>query len=106
MSQGSSPSVQHLLLLQANDIETNPGPSLSQGLSVIHINTRSLRNKVDYLEAEVNQFDIITLSETWLTKDDLNADIKLHQFQDPIRRDRPENPHGGVAIYVKKPSSL
>ena len=60
------------------------------------------KNKIDLIEAEANQFDIITVSETWLSQIDVNTSIHLTNFHPPIRRDRPNDPHGGVAIYVKK----
>ena len=39
-----------LLLLQAGDIERNPGPSeIPQDLAIAHLNIRSIRNKLDYM---------------------------------------------------------
>ena len=93
------------LLLRAGDIEANPGPSRTDtrsDLCIIHLNARSIKNKIDLIEAEANQFDIITVSETWLSQIDMNTSIHLTNFHPPIRRDRPNDPHGGVAIYVKK----
>ena len=78
----------------SGDIELNPGPASSQNLSVVHINARSLKNKIDLIQAESNQFDIITMSETWLSHTDHNDNIHLAHFHPPVRR-------GGVAIYVK-----
>ena len=92
------------LLLRAGDIEANPGPSRTDtrsDLCIIHLNARSIKNKVDLIEAEANQFDIITVSETWLSQIDINTSIHLTNFHPSIRRDRPNDPHGGVAIYVK-----
>ena len=93
------------LLLHAGDIEVNPGPSRTDtrtDLCIIHLNARSIKNKIDLTEAEANQFDIITVSETWLSKTNTNTLINLTNFHPPIRRNRPNDPHGGVAIYVKK----
>ena len=70
-------------------------------LCIIHLNARSIKNKIDLIEAEANQFDIITVSETWLSQIDMNTSVHLTNFHPPIRRDRPNDPHGGVAIYVK-----
>ena len=44
---------------------------------------------------------IITLSESWLSHTDSNSSIHLPRFHERIRLDRPNDPHGGVAIYVK-----
>ena len=38
-----------ILLLQAGDIETNPGPVINHGISLLHLNIRSIRNKIDYI---------------------------------------------------------
>ena len=92
------------LLLRAGDIEANPGPSRTDtrsDLCIIHLNARSIKNKVDLIEAEANQFDIITVSETWLSQIDINTSIHLTNFHPFIRRDRPNDPHDVVAIYVK-----
>ena len=36
-----------LLLLEAGNIESNPGPNPENTLSVLHLNIRSIRNKID-----------------------------------------------------------
>ena len=56
---------------------------------------------MDLLEAESNNFDIISLSEFWLSHSDRNSSIYLPNFHEPVRLDRLNDPHGGVAIYVK-----
>lgn len=91
---------QQKLLLLSGDIELNPGPP-TQDLSVTHINTQSIRNKLDLIQAECVNFDIITVSETWLRDSDRDDSIGLIGFQNPIRLDRPNDPHGGVAIYLR-----
>ena len=40
------------------------------------------------------------MSETWLSHTD-HDNIHLAHFHPPVRRDRPNDPHGGVDIYVK-----
>ena len=93
------------LLLRAGDIEANPGPNRTDtrsDLCIILLNARSIKNKTDLTEEEANQFDIITVSETWLSQIEMNTSIHLANFHPPIRRDRPNDPHGGVAIYICK----
>ena len=93
------------LLLRAGDTEANPGPSRTDtrsDLCIIHLNARSIKNKIDLIEAEANQFDIITVSETWFSQIDMNTSIHLTNFHPPIRRDRPNDPHAGVAHICKK----
>ena len=92
------------LLLRAGDIEANPGPNRTDTRSdvcIIHLNARSIKNKIDLIEAQANQFDIITVSETRLSQTDTNTSIHLTNVPPPIRRDCPNDPHGGVVIYVK-----
>ena len=66
------------LLLRAGEVEANPGPSRSDtrsDLCIIHLNAGSIENKIDLIEAKANQFDIITVSETWLSQIDMNTSI-------------------------------
>ena len=37
------------IILLSGDIETNPGPCVENSLDIIHINIRSIRNKIDSL---------------------------------------------------------
>ena len=94
------------LLLRTGDIEANPAPSgtvTRSDLCIIHLNARSIKNKIDLIEAEANQFDIITVSETWLSQIDMNTSIHLTNFHPPIRRDRPsERPTWWCCHICKK----
>ena len=68
-----------LLLQTAGNIHLHPGPpcrAQPKELSIIHINARSLRRKLDLLDSEVTDHDVITISETWLS-----ADIKNNEIQ-------------------------
>eukprot|EP00745_Piridium_sociabile_P034464 TRINITY_DN59253_c0_g1_i2.p1 TRINITY_DN59253_c0_g1~~TRINITY_DN59253_c0_g1_i2.p1 ORF type:complete len:200 (+),score=15.18 TRINITY_DN59253_c0_g1_i2:99-698(+) len=89
-----------LLLLQlARDVHPNQGPvdeHVIDGLSIIHVNVRSLRHKMYLLQCEVSPYDIVTLSETWLSDDIHNDDILIQGFHPPVRNDR-----RGVAVYVR-----
>ena len=96
-------AVTFLLLMLAGDVHPNPGPApgTSEGLSVAHINVRSIRNKLYSLECELGSFDVISVSETWLS-DDIHSDSLLLQgFHPPVRQDRAGAAYGGVAVYVK-----
>lgn len=81
------------------DVELNPGPISADinSLDIFHLNTRSVRNKLDYLSDIVDSFHILYLSETHL---DANVDpdtLSLEGFDPPIRKDRTHN-GGGVMI--------
>ena len=107
----------YLVLMSCGDIEQNPGPSnlstlsenssstacsfdFTRGLSIVHYNVQSIRSKVDILTAELLNFDIILLSETWLNDSITSDEIAIVSFQIPERKDRNDG-YGGVAVYVK-----
>jgi hypothetical protein len=83
----------------AGDVEINPGPD--HDLSICHLNVQSLRTKLELVAVELGQFDILTVSETWLDQSISTPDIKLPNYQDPIRLDR-NRQGGGVAMYFKQ----
>ena len=90
------------LLMLCGDIHPNPGPAPYSKLRMVHCNCASLQNKAYLIEAELNTFDIITVSETWLYRD-FNPDrIRIEGYYPPLRKDREDGTAwGGVAIYVK-----
>ena len=94
-----------LLMLLCGDVHPNPGP-LIQGsgsnITVVHNNICSLQNKVPFVEAELTNFDIITLSETWLYESFPSNRLLINGYHPPVRLDRTDDAHGGVAIYVKE----
>ena len=56
-----------LLLLEAGDIEMNPGPNIiNNSLSILHSNIRSIRNKLDYITENFLDFDILCFTESHL----------------------------------------
>ena len=70
--------VMFLLLLQAGDIETNPGPENGYKLSILHLNIRSIRSKLDFILDNFSEFNILCFSETHL---DNNALQKCFFFR-------------------------
>ena len=70
-------------------------------LSLLNINAESLRNKIDQLQIESSNYDIIGISETWLNKEICNDVLNINGFQEPIRKDRPDG-WGGVAMFVRQ----
>ena len=109
----------YLLIVLSGDIEINPGPEsvdlsspcsscttyinlslFEQNFSVVHYNVQSLLAKVDQLQMELSHFDVIALSETWLSPDIKDDKVFFQNYQKPFRKDRPDNAYGGVIIYV------
>ena len=90
-----------LILLICMDIEENPGPE-SEGiysLDILHLNTRSIRNKLEYLSNLVEFFHIACFSETHLDRDVDSNNLILTGFDESIRNDRNSN-GGGVMVYM------
>ena len=61
------------ILILSGDIGTYPGPSAESVLDII----RSLRNKLDPLNAIVSEFDIVCFTETQLDIKIANDDISF-----------------------------
>ena len=107
-----------VLLLIAGDIHPNPGPqscssessSLSglhpsacsdSNISILHLNIQSLLPKLDLLEVELQPFDIVLLTETWLKPSTISDDVSISNYHTVIRKDRIHRVGGGVAVYIK-----
>ena len=95
-----------MLLLRAGDIELNPGPdsdndSLLSDSSLETLDVQSATRKIDLLESELSNFDVISITETWSTCYIIYSDININGFRAPFRKDHTEDGHGGVAVYVK-----
>ena len=84
--------------MQSGDIEENPGPNF---LRICHINIRSLSAvKLLAIKHEiVGKFDIISLSETFLSMES-STNLEIPGFHPIFRRDRGSF-GGGVACYVR-----
>lgn len=105
-----------ILLYRAGDVEKNPGPEsddqsdassaslfpVFQGnFSVVHYNVQSLLHKVDIIGPELSNFDVVSLTETWLNNSISTQELVFNDFQLPFRRDHTGDSHGGIAVYVK-----
>ena len=109
-----------LLLVISGDVHPKPGPNVSldtsassscsdlpgmsvlrDHLNIVHLNIQSLYPKRDILEVEMQYYDIVVLTETWLSPNKKTEDIMIPNFDAPYRKDRNDRPGGGVAIYIK-----
>ena len=89
-----------ILLLLSGDVERNPGPDINDhyDLSVLHLNIRSLRNKLSFIDTFCSDFDILCFTETHLDDSIGNESLTIPGFSTIMRKDR--NAHGGgVIIY-------
>ena len=89
------------ILLVLEGIETNPGPVKLNNIKRVRNNVCSLPPKVDLVECELGDHDIIAISETHLDNTISDDSISIAGFHKPIRLDR-NGAGGGVVIYVKK----
>ena len=70
-------------------------------LRVFYTNIQSLRYKARDLEVEVQDCDIICLTETWLGPRIKTPQLKITNFDGPARKDREGQEYGGVCMYVR-----
>ena len=116
-----------LLLFSCGDIELNPGPSINnssgdlfsesflydndtstftekfqQHLSFIHLNIQSLRPKIDIINANLREFDILCFTESWLDGNIPDDDISIENFTH-YRNDRSSRMGMGLLFTVKTP---
>ena len=91
-----------LLILLAGDVEKNPGPdsiTLTNCFSVLHQNIRSIRNKFEYIQNFLLDFDILCFTETHLANDFSDENLMLDHFDCMFRKDK--NQHsGGFLVYT------
>ena len=94
--------------LMCSGLHPNPGPDYGfSDIKLCHANVRSLKSrnsdgimeKFEYIKNNLSSFDIITISETWLTTDYDSSLFLLSDFQEPFRKDR-EAGYGGVLAWI------
>ena len=96
-----------LLIVLSGDVHPNPGPktnNLYSDLSICHVNIRSLtQDKLRCIKTSLAQrYDIIAVSETFLSVSNQDSDYELPGFHTILRRDRVGGIGGGVALYVSR----
>ena len=90
-----------LLLLEAGDIEMNPGPdTINSSLSILHSNVRSIRNKFDCITENFLDFDILCFTESHLDANVTTESLIMSsKYYIPYRKDR-TNHGGGLLMYL------
>ena len=87
-----------MLLLQAGDIETNPGPENIYDLSFVHLNIRSIRNKIEYITDNILDFNILCFTHLYAN---VSTEMRFlsNAYSTPYRKDRTN--HGeGILAYL------
>ena len=65
-----------LLLVLDNDVHPNPGPREHE-FSVFHVNARSVRNKIFYIEDIASESSVICITESHLDNNVSNSDMVI-----------------------------
>ena len=78
-------------------------PLTKKKLRVISVNLQSIRAKKESLYHMLEQTDpdIVVAQETWLRPDIYDREVLPASYKFIARRDRPSDPHGGVAIIAR-----
>ena len=76
--------------------------SLSHNLSFVQYNVQSIVNKLDILQADLFEVDILSFTETWLNPGISTDDLLMQSYNIPERKDRTGDSHGGIMIYIKE----
>ena len=74
-----------LLLLVFGNVHPNPGPQ-DYELSIFHLNARSVRNKLSYVDDIASESSIICVTESHLDTNIIDNDILIDGFSDQILR--------------------
>ena len=84
-----------LLLILSGDVESNPGPiELKHSLSVLHANTRSIWNKLNYIKDKFLDYDVLCFTETHLYVNiSTEESLLIQNYDSPYKKDRTN--HGG-----------
>ena len=89
-----------VLLLMCGDVESNPGPKFPRySISILHLNIRSTRQKIDFIKDNLLDDDILCFTESHLNEDVLTDSISLDNFTVPYRKDR-TNRGMGILVFI------
>ena len=98
----------YTLIICCDDVEMNPGPSISSStssssisressissllydsqFSICQLHFQSLLPKIDLLQYETQPFDVFVFTESWLNIDIGSDELKILNFNEPFRCDR------------------
>jgi exonuclease III len=92
-----------LLVVMSGDVEINPGPYESNVgpncISILHLNIRSIRNKIDFIVDNLLDYDILCFTETHLTDNVRSESLTIDNYSNMYRKDVSAH-SGGLLIYV------
>lgn len=80
--------LRRLLLLKCGDIETNPCPiNHSNSISKMHLNMRSIRNKLESVKDSFSVFEVLCFTETHLDHTFSNYNLEIEGYNQVHRND-------------------
>ena len=90
-----------ILLLICMDVHPHPGPIITDihSLDIFHLNSRSIRHKLDNIYDVADDFHVLCFSETHLDPSIGTDALELEGFDTPLRKDRSQ--HGGRIHLVR-----
>jgi hypothetical protein len=111
-----------LLILICGDVAINPGPDCRlndeftneclklkkfKGIKILHLNARSLVNKINQMRIICNQSmpDLLCISESLLNSGHEDIEFQINGY-DLYRKDREFSNGGSVCLFVKKSGSF
>ena len=104
-------------LLLIAGTERNPGPRsestvgsnsvlseteriIEDKFSIVYHNVQSIVNKLDLIESELRNFDVICIIESWIDRRTPDEDIQIEIFK-LFRRDSSGDHYVGIFVYVR-----
>ena len=102
-SKRSENTVDLVSQLKLNSSASKPEQNLTQTLSILYFNARSIANKISSLTITLkeNKYDVVLISETWLKTEHLSSSILNATDYTMFRCDRIGKIGGGTTIIVK-----
>jgi hypothetical protein len=91
-------TVSAFILAMSTDVHPNPGPPNDNNIRFCDLNIHSIKkkNRFDQIKKKLApNFDVITMTETWLKATTPMSSFKLLNFNGPYRLDRPLGKAGG-----------
>ena len=93
-------NVMQLLILMCGDVESNPAPKFPcYSISILHLNIRSIRQKIGFIKDNLLDYDILCFTESPLNEVVSTDSILLDNFTVPYRKDRTIR-GGGILVYI------
>ncbi|CAC5380557.1 unnamed protein product [Mytilus coruscus] len=90
-----------LLILLCNDVAENPGPYENE-ISIFHLNARSVRTKLEYIETLALGSSIVCITESHLDENIFSHDIHIDGYHQELYRNDRNCFGGGVLVYISE----